>query len=52
MSSLTLAVARLEKAAELLKDESMPVEVEHEDRVISQYTIEGHETWTNFWRRA
>ncbi|TLD69653.1 hypothetical protein FEM03_16995 [Phragmitibacter flavus] len=37
------AAAILDKAASFLKDESMPVEVEYEDRVISQYTIEGHE---------
>ena len=33
----------LDKAKTLLSDESVPVEVEYEDRVISQYTIEGHE---------
>jgi hypothetical protein len=31
------------KAGALLPDESLPVEIEYEDRVISQYTIEGHE---------
>ncbi len=35
--------AILNKAKAYLPDESMPVEVEYEDRVISQYTIEGHE---------
>lgn len=35
--------AILGKAAAYLPDESVPVEVEYEDRVISQYTIEGHE---------
>lgn len=35
--------AILRKAEELLPDESVPVEVEYEDRVISQYTIVGHE---------
>jgi len=33
----------LKKGSELLPDESVPVEIEYEDRVISQYTIEGHE---------
>jgi hypothetical protein len=33
----------LEKGNALLPDESVPVEIEYEDRVISQYTIEGHE---------
>jgi hypothetical protein len=33
----------LRKAAAYLPDESIPVEVEYEDRVISQYTIEGHD---------
>lgn len=33
----------LEKGKSLLPDESVPVEIEYEDRVISQYTIEGHE---------
>ncbi len=33
----------LEKAKAYLADESMPVEVEYEDHVISQYTISGHE---------
>ena len=35
--------AILDKAKAYLSDESMPVEVEYEDRVISQYTISGHE---------
>jgi hypothetical protein len=35
--------AILKKAAAYLPDESIPVEVEYEDDVISQYTIEGHE---------
>lgn len=35
--------AILGKAAAYLPDESVPVEVEYEERVISQYTIEGHE---------
>lgn len=34
----------LEKGKTLLLDDSLPVEIEYEDRVISQYTIEGHET--------
>ncbi|MBC8125694.1 MAG: hypothetical protein H8M99_00905 [Gloeobacteraceae cyanobacterium ES-bin-144] len=33
----------LEKGKALLPDDSVPVEIEYEDRVISQYTIEGHE---------
>ena len=33
----------LEKGKSLLPDESVPVEIEYEDRVISQYTIEGHD---------
>lgn len=33
----------LEKGKSLLPDESVPVEIEYEDRVISQYTIESHE---------
>ena len=37
------AAAILEKAKTFLPDESIPVEIEYEDRVISQYTIEGHE---------
>lgn len=32
----------LAKAATLLPDETVPVELEYEDRVISQYTIRGH----------
>jgi hypothetical protein len=35
--------AILAKAQPYLSDESVPVEVEYEDRVISQYTISGHE---------
>ena len=35
--------AILEKAATILPDESVPLEIEYEDRVISQYTVEGHE---------
>lgn len=33
----------LEKAKGYLADENIPVEIEYEDRVISQYTIDGHE---------
>jgi Family of unknown function (DUF6428) len=33
----------LEKGKYLLPDESVPVEIEYEDRVISQYTIDGHD---------
>ena len=33
----------LEKGKSLLPDESLPVEIEYEDRVISQYTIDGHD---------
>jgi len=33
----------LEKGAKLLPDESVPVEIEYEDKVISQYTVEAHE---------
>ena len=33
----------LDKAKAYLPDESIPVEIEYEDRVISQYTIGGHE---------
>jgi len=35
--------AILEKAKAYLPDESIPVEVEYEDKVISQYTIGSHE---------
>ncbi|MCW1916335.1 DUF6428 family protein [Luteolibacter sp. GHJ8] len=35
--------AILEKARTYLPDETVPVEVEYEDAVISQYTISGHE---------
>lgn len=37
------AAAILEKARTFLTDESMPVEIEYEDQVISQYTLEGHD---------
>lgn len=37
------AAAILEKAKSFLTDENIPVEIEYEDEVISQYTIEGHE---------
>jgi hypothetical protein len=33
----------LDKGKTLLPDDSVPVEIEYEDRVISQYTITGHE---------
>lgn len=33
----------LEKGKSLLPDESVPVEIEYEDRVLSQHTIEGHD---------
>ncbi len=33
----------LDKAKSILPDDSVPVEIEYEDRVISQYTITGHE---------
>jgi hypothetical protein len=33
----------MKKGAELLPDDSVPVEIEYEDQVISQYTISGHE---------
>lgn len=33
----------LEKGRELLPDESVPVEIEYEEAVISQYVIAGHE---------
>lgn len=35
--------AILEKGGALLPDDSVPVEIEYEDRVISQYTITSHE---------
>lgn len=41
------AVKILEKAKALLPDDSVPVEVEYEDDVISQYAIEGHESREN-----
>ena len=34
----------LDKARPLLPDESVPVEIEYEDEVISQYTIDDYET--------
>lgn len=37
----------LEKGKALLPDESVPVEIEYEDRVISQYTIESHQITDN-----
>ena len=36
----------LRKGESLLPDESVPVEIEYEKEVISQYTIESHETTT------
>ena len=33
----------LEKGSSLLPDDSVPVEIEYEDRVISQYTIEAYD---------
>jgi hypothetical protein len=33
----------LEKGKSLLPDESVPVEIEYEDRVLSQHTIAGHD---------
>lgn len=33
----------LEKAKAYLPDETVPVEIEYEEKVISQYTIDGHE---------
>ena len=36
------AAAILEKAKSFLSDETLPVEIEYEDDVISQYTIEEH----------
>lgn len=39
----TKMAAILTKASSLLPDESVPVEIEYEEHVISQYTIEGHE---------
>lgn len=35
--------AILEKAHSLLPEDEIPVEIEYEDRVISQYTITGHD---------
>lgn len=39
--------AILEKARTWLPDESIPVEIEYEDRVISQYTVDGNEITEN-----
>ncbi len=39
--------AILAKAASILPNDSMAVEIEYEDRVISQYTISGHEVLDN-----
>ena len=41
------AAAILEKASPFLPDDSLPVEIEYEDNVISQYTIDGWETGTD-----
>lgn len=41
------AAAILEKAKPFLPDEAIPVEIEYEDKVISQYTITGHENGTD-----
>jgi hypothetical protein len=38
------AAAILEKAKLFLPDDTIPVEIEYEDAVISQYTIDGYET--------
>lgn len=38
------AAAILEKARAFLPDESIPVEIEYEHEVISQYTIEGYQS--------
>ena len=38
------AASILEKASSFLPDDTLPVEIEYEDKVISQYTIVGHET--------
>jgi hypothetical protein len=38
------AAGILDKAAAFLTDDSVPVEIEYEDSLISQYTIEGHQT--------
>jgi hypothetical protein len=37
------AAGILEKAGSFLLDDSLPVEMEYEDEVISQYTVSGHE---------
>ena len=39
--------AILGKAKSILPDDSVPVEIEYEDRVISQYTISNHELLTD-----
>jgi Family of unknown function (DUF6428) len=36
-------ISILAKAKSILPDDAIPVEIEYEDRVISQYTISGHE---------
>lgn len=41
------AAAILAKAKPLLPDDSIPVEIEYEDRVLSQYTIAGHHIRTD-----
>lgn len=38
------AAAILEKAKPFLTDESIPIEIEYEDKVISQYTIESYDS--------
>ncbi|CAN5695129.1 DUF6428 family protein [soil metagenome] len=38
------AAAILEKAKVFLPDETIPVEIEYEDKVISQYTIDGYDS--------
>lgn len=38
------AAAILEKAKPFLSDESIPVEIEYEDKVLSQYTIESYKS--------
>lgn len=39
--------AILSKAKSILPDDTLPVEIEYEDRVISQYTIASHEILAN-----
>lgn len=41
------AAAILQEAETFLTDETVPVEIEYENEVISQYTIEGHEVSAN-----